>query len=64
MIALLRQVADPGKTEGALWAEMRVHAVPNPTILTLGYSTKLNAEWPFLEIASQGRTKLCRQIPT
>lgn len=50
MIALLRQVADPGKTEGALWAEMRVHAVNNPTMLELGYSSKLNAEWPFLEM--------------
>ena len=50
MIALLRQVADPGKTEGALWAGMRVHAVNNPTMLELGYSSKLNAEWPFLEM--------------
>ncbi len=50
MIALLRQVADPGKSEGALWAEMRVHAVRNPTMLELGYSSKLNAEWPFLQM--------------
>ena len=56
MIALLRQVADPGKSEGALWAEMRVHAVRNPTMLELGYSSKLNAEWPFLEMLhSEGR---------
>lgn len=53
MIALLRQVADPGKSEGALWAEMRVHAVRNPTMLKLGYSSKLNAEWPFLEMLRQ-----------
>ncbi len=53
MIALLRQVADPGKSEGALWAEMRVHAVRNPTMLKLGYSSKLNAEWPFLEMLHQ-----------
>jgi NTE family protein len=50
MIALLRQVADPGRSEGALWAGMRVHAVNNPTMLELGYSSKLNAEWPFLEM--------------
>lgn len=50
MIALLRQVADPGTTEGALWAEMRIHSVRNPTMNTLGYSSKLNAEWAFLEM--------------
>lgn len=56
MIALLRQVADPGKSEGALWAEMRVHAVHNPTMLELGYSSKLNAEWPFLQMLhAEGR---------
>ena len=27
MIALLRQVADPGSGEGALWAGMRIHRV-------------------------------------
>jgi NTE family protein len=27
MIALLRQVATPGKSEGALWADMRIHLV-------------------------------------
>lgn len=53
MIALLRQVADPGKSEGALWAEMRIHAVRNPTMLDLGYSSKLNAEWPFLTMLHQ-----------
>ena len=29
MIALLRQVADPGNSEGAKWAQMRVHLVRN-----------------------------------
>lgn len=57
MIALLRQVADPGKSEGALWAEMRVHTVRNPTMLELGYSSKLNAEWPFLQMLhKEGRS--------
>src|ERR1700756_1878479 len=48
MIALLRQVADPGDTEGALWAGMRIHRVASDLMINLGYSSKLNAEWDFL----------------
>lgn len=48
MIALLRQIADPGKTEGALWASMRLHRITSQKMLDLGYSSKLNAEWEFL----------------
>jgi NTE family protein len=48
MIALLRRVADPGKSEGARWAAMRVHLVTSPLMTELGYSSKLNAEWDFL----------------
>ena len=48
MIALLRQVADPGRTEGALWAAMRLHRIASPAMIDLGYSSKLNAEWSFL----------------
>jgi NTE family protein len=48
MIALLRKVADPGNSEGALWAGMRVHLVASPLMAELGYSSKLNAEWDFL----------------
>lgn len=56
MIALLRQVADPGTNQGALWGKMRVHAVNNPTMIKLGYSSKLNAEWAFLEmLRDEGR---------
>jgi NTE family protein len=56
MIALLRQVADAGNTEGARWAGMRVHLVRNPTMLELGYSSKLNAEWAFLSmLRDEGR---------
>jgi NTE family protein len=56
MIALMRQVADPGTTEGALWAEMRVHMVRNPIMTELGYSSKLNAEWAFLSmLRDEGR---------
>jgi NTE family protein len=48
MIALLRQVADPGDSEGALWAGMRIHRVASETLVHLGASSKLNAEWDFL----------------
>ena len=57
MIALLRQVADPGTSEGALWGKMRIHAVRNPVMVNLGYSSKLNAEWAFLEmLRDEGRS--------
>ena len=48
MIALLRKVVDPGTTEGALWAHMRIHLIASPLLATLGASSKLNAEWDFL----------------
>ena len=50
MIALLRQVADPGNTEGAMWAQMRIHLVRNEIMAELGYSSKLNAEWQFINM--------------
>ena len=50
MIALLRQIADPGDTEGALWAGMRIHRVASDLMVNLGYSSKLNAEWDFLSM--------------
>lgn len=56
MIALLRQVACPDHTEGAQWAKMRIHMVPNELMATLGYSSKLNAEWEFLTmLRDEGR---------
>ena len=56
MIALLRQVADPGNTEGAAWAQMRIHVVRNDIMATLGYSSKLNAEWDFVSmLRNEGR---------
>ncbi|WP_091435785.1 patatin-like phospholipase family protein [Ancylobacter rudongensis] len=56
MIALLRQVADPGNCEGAQWARMRIHLVRNSIMDTLGYSSKLNAEWEFLSmLRDEGR---------
>jgi NTE family protein len=48
MIALLRQVANPGDCEGASWAAMRIHRIASEQMVTLGYSSKLNAEWEFL----------------
>jgi NTE family protein len=57
MIALLRQVADAGACEGALWAQMRVHRVASDVMASLGYSSKLNAEWDFLcMLRDEGRS--------
>lgn len=50
MIALLRQVADPGNTEGAQWAGMRIHRIDSEMLNELGASSKLNAEWAFLSL--------------
>ena len=56
MMALLRQVADPGKGEGASWAGMRIHRVASDAMTDLGYSSKLNAEWAFLTmLRDEGR---------
>lgn len=48
MMALLRQVADPGSGEGARWARMRLHLVPNDVMTGLDYSSKMNADRVFL----------------
>jgi len=48
MIALLREVADPGTGEGARWAGMRTHRIMSEMLTDLGSSSKLNAEWEFL----------------
>jgi NTE family protein len=50
MIALLRQVADPGSSEGAQWAGMRIHRVASEMMTELGASSKLNAEWEFFSL--------------
>jgi NTE family protein len=56
MIALMRQVADPGTGEGARWASMRTHTIRTDMMLELGYSSKLNAEWDFLMLLrTEGR---------
>ncbi len=48
MIALLRKVTHVDNSEGANWAGMRIHRIASEAMVTLGYSSKLNAEWEFL----------------
>ena len=48
MIALLRQVANPGHGEGARWAGMRTHRIWTDKLAAFGASSKLNAEWEFV----------------
>jgi NTE family protein len=56
MIALLRQVADPGTGEGARWAQMKVHRIKSDALATFGASSKLNAEWTFVsKLRDEGR---------
>ena len=56
MIALLRQVADPGTGEGGRWAEMRMHRIMTDMLARFGASSKLNAEWEFIAmLRSEGR---------
>jgi len=56
MIALLRQVADPGEGEGARWATMRTHRIMTDKLAELGASSKLNAEWEFISmLKAEGR---------
>src|SRR5689334_22946640 len=56
MIALLRQVADPGSGEGARWAQMRTHRIMTDMLAQFGASSKLNAEWAFIaKLRTEGR---------
>jgi NTE family protein len=57
MIALLREVADPGNGAGRRWSEMRLHRVSKDLMRRLSASSKLNAEWAFLEMLhGEGRS--------
>jgi NTE family protein len=53
MIALLRQVADPGHGEGARWAGMRMHRIMSDVLADFGASSKLNAEWEFVSLLKE-----------
>jgi NTE family protein len=56
MIALLREVADPGRGEGARWAQMRTHRIKSDMLAEFGASSKLNAEWAFVsKLRDEGR---------
>ena len=56
MIALLREVADPGKGEGAVWAKMRIHRIASEEMAQLSSSSKLLAEWEFFcKLRDKGR---------
>ena len=56
MIALLRQVADPGHGEGERWAQMRTHQIKSDMLAEFGASSKLNAEWAFVaKLRDEGR---------
>lgn len=56
MIALLRQVADPGSGEGARWAAMRTHRIATDLLVQFGASSKLNAEPDFIALlCTEGR---------
>jgi NTE family protein len=53
MIALLREVADPGHGEGARWAGMRTHRIMSDKLADFGASSKLNAEWEFVSLLKE-----------
>lgn len=53
MIALLRQVADPGSGEGARWARMRTHRIKSDRLAEFGASSKLNAEKEFIAVLKE-----------
>ncbi|QBR00691.1 patatin-like phospholipase family protein [Paraburkholderia pallida] len=56
MMALLHQVADAGSAEGRRWSTMRLHRIHGAKLVTLGSSSKLNAEWAFLTmLRDEGR---------
>jgi NTE family protein len=56
MIALSRQVVDPGTGEGARWAQMRTHRIMTDMLAQFGASSKLNAEWEFVAmLRTEGR---------
>lgn len=56
MIALLRKAANVTEGEGKRWAQMRMHLINSQMMVSLGASSKLNAEWEFLTmLRDEGR---------
>jgi NTE family protein len=58
MLALLHQAANGGhgSAEGRHWATMRMHRIESDRLVTLGASSKLNAEWSFMTmLRDEGR---------
>jgi NTE family protein len=54
--AMMRRVVDPGTGEGRALAEMRLHRIASDVMLSLGYSSKLLAEWGFFTmLRDEGR---------
>jgi NTE family protein len=54
--AMIRRVVDPGTGEGRALAEMRLHRIASDVMLSLGYSSKLLAEWGFFTmLRDEGR---------
>lgn len=53
MIAVLRQIADPGTGEGARWASMLTHQIMTDRLGEFGDSSKLNVEWDFLTLLKE-----------
>ena len=54
--ALLRKVADPGHSEGEIWAKMRIHRIASEEMTQLSASSKLLAEWEFFcRLRDKGR---------
>ena len=50
MMSLLRRATPTDDGEGGLWGRQRLHRINSDLMLTLGYSSKLNAEWDFLKM--------------
>lgn len=50
MMALMRQLVDTGNAEASAWQAMRMHRITSDLMVRLGHSSKLNAEWDFLQM--------------
>lgn len=50
MMAIPRRVIDPGLGEAKAWRDMRMHRITSDVMTSHGHSSKMNAEWPFLEM--------------